>query len=352
MKRLRTSRSVIILVAYLLSCITLAAQQKANDSTNPPAKQTVPDKLPPSIYGDENLHSLAVSDSNMHAAAPIAGEKVEFPEFTRELLQVQWRSNDPIDLYIIKPHGVAKPPVAIYLYGYPSETDRFRDNEYCKRLVFNGYAAIGFVPALTGHRYHDRPMREWFVSEMPTAITESVHDVQMVLRYLAERGDLDLDRAGIFSTGSGATIALLASTVEPRIRAIDALQPWGDWPTWLAKSSLIPEAERPTYLKPTFLASVAPLDPVRVASHAQAKKLRVQFVLDDTITPAAAVQDMKAAMPPFAQVLEYDTKQRQYEALGGGRAFDWIKQQLRAPDSRAVNAQINEANKTQNERPH
>ncbi len=353
MKRLRTSRSVIILLAaYLLSGIALASQQKSNDSTNPPARQTVPEELSPSIYGEENLHSLAVSDSRMHAAAPIAGEKVEFPEFTRELLQVQWRPIDPIDLYVIKPHGVAKPPVAIFLYSYPSETDRFRDNEYCKRLVFNGYAAVGFVPALTGHRYHDRPMREWFVSEMPTALTESVHDVQMVLQYLSERGDLDLDHVGIFSTGSGATIALLASTIEPRIRAIDALQPWGDWPTWLAKSSLIPESERPNYLKPAFLASVAPLDPVALATHVQAKKLRAQFVLDDTVTPATVVQHMKAAMPPFAEIVEYDTKRRQYDALAGGRAFDWIKQQLRAPDSHAVNAQMNEANKTQDERPH
>ena len=303
MKRLRTSRSVIILVAYLLSCITLAAQQKANDSTNPPAKQTVPDKLPPSIYGDENLHSLAVSDSNMHAAAPIAGEKVEFPEFTRELLQVQWRANDPIDLYIIKPHGV-EAASCIYLYGYPSETDRFRDNEYCKRIVFNGYAAIGFVPALTGQRYHDRPMREWFVSEMPTAITESVHDVQMVLRYLAERNDLDLDRVGIFSR-IGCRDCASCSRVEPQIRTVDALQPWGDWPTWLAKSSLIPETERPAYLKPEFLAGVASLDPVQWLGRVQAKKMRLQFVLDDTVTPAAAAQRMKAAARPPAQVVEY-----------------------------------------------
>ena len=86
-------------------------------------------------------------------------------------------------------------------------------------------------------------MKEWFVSEMPVSLTESVHDLQMVLKYLSERGDLDLDRVGIFSTGSGATIALLSSTVDSRIRAIDALQPWGDWPVWLAKSSLVPEAE-------------------------------------------------------------------------------------------------------------
>ena len=350
MKRLIT-RLFVVVIACLLSGILAVGQQNPKDSTNVP-RQTVLDKLPPSIYGEENLHSLAVSDSKMRAADPIPGDKAEFPEFTRELLEVQWRPGDPIHLYVIKPHGVAKPPVAIYLYSYPSESDRFRDDEYCKRLVFNGYAAVGFVSALTGQRYHDRPMKEWFVSEMPVALTESVHDVQMVLQYLAGRGDLDLDRVGVFGTGSGATIALLASTVEPRIKAIDALQPWGDWPMWLAKSSLIPESERPNYLKPTFLASVAPLDPVHLASRVQAKKLRAQFLLDDTVTPASVVQPMKAAMPPFAEIVEYDTKHRQYDALSGGHAFDWIKQQLRAPDTHAISAQMNEASQTKDERPH
>jgi dienelactone hydrolase len=352
MKRLR-NKFLIVAIACLLGAILLTAQQKSHDSTTPPPQQILPDKLPPSIYGEENLHSLAVGDSKLHAADPIPGEKAEFPEFTRELVQVQWRPIDPIHLYVIKPHGVAKPPVAIYLYSYPSETDRFRDNEYCKRLVFNGYAAVGLASALTGQRYHDRPMKEWFVSEMPTALTESVHDVQMVLQYLAERGDVDLDHVGIFGTGSGATIALLVSTVESRIRAIDALQPWGDWAAWLAKSSLIPEAERANYLKPAFLASVAPLDPVALASHVQAKNLRVQFALDDTVTPAAAIEGMKAAMPPTAQVLEYQTKRQQYEALGGGHAFDWLKQQLRPSDPHAVNAQINAGTETQqNKGPH
>lgn len=351
MKRLRTG-PVIVVIAYCLSGVALGARQNSNGSTNPPAKQTVPAKLPTSIYGQENLQSLAVRDSNLLAAGPVAGDKAEFPEFTRELVQVQWRPNDPIDLYVIKPHGVAKPPVVIYLYSYPSETDRFRDDEYCKRLVFKGYAAVGLLPALTGQRYHDRPMKEWFVSEMPTAITESVHDVQMVLQYLSQRGDLDLDHTGIFGTGSGATTALLASTVEPRIRAIDALQPWGDWPTWLAKSSLIPEAERATYLQPTFLAAMVPLEPFARANRIQAKSLRVQLVMDDAVTPAAAVRRMKAELPAFAEVVEYDTKHRQYEALGGGHAFDWIKQQLSIPGSGGINAQVTEAPKAQAERPH
>jgi hypothetical protein len=38
----------------------------------------------------------------------------------------------------------------------------------------------GFVSALTGHRYHDRPMKEWFLSELQECLAVA-HDVQLVL---------------------------------------------------------------------------------------------------------------------------------------------------------------------------
>jgi len=114
----------------------------------------------------ENWNSLSLADSAFHAETPLLGEKDNLPQFTRELIQVKWRLGDPIDLYVIRPKGVAKPPVVLYLYSYPTETDRFRDDNYCVRITKDGFAAVGFVSALTGHRYHDRPMKEWFVSEL------------------------------------------------------------------------------------------------------------------------------------------------------------------------------------------
>lgn len=350
-RALQGMKSMLLpVVLGLFSAILLPAQQQKAASPGTSFQQDMP-PLPPSIYGEENLHTLSLSDSRLHAATPLPGEKDTYPEFTRELLEVQWRDGDPIDLWLIKPRGVVKPPVVLYLYSYPSETDRFRDNEYCKRITSNGYAAVGFVSALTGHRYHDRPMREWFISEMPEALIKSVHDVQMIVRYLSDRGDTDVAHLGMFGSGSGATIAILSAAVEPHIRAVEALQPWGDWPTWLAKSSLIPEAERPTYLKPEFLSTVAPLDPVQWVGRVQTKALQIQFVMDDTVTPVAAIQHMKVAMTSSAQVLEYPTRRQQYQLLGGGRAFDWIKEQLRAPDVESARADDHE-HKAQTERTH
>src|SRR5271165_6761623 len=336
-----------ISLSIILVCIASVfgyPQQKPVETQASPVQKSDSQFVPPaSIFGKENLKTLSITDSSLRAADPIPGEKDEYPEFTRELLRVQWRDGDPIDIYIIKPHGVAKPPAVLYQYSYPSESDRFRDNEYCKRVTSNGFAAIGFVSALNGQRYHDRPMKEWFVSEMPEALVESVHDVQMAIRFLLERGDVDGDHIGIFDTGSGATIAILAASVEPRLRAVEALQPWGDWPTWLAKSTLIPESERPSYLKPEFLASVAPWDPIQWFDRLQTKAVRVQFGLDDPITPPAAVQGMKKAISASIQVVEYPTTRQQYQLLRAGHAFDWIKDQLRPPDPRSATATANSA---------
>ena len=349
----RSNWTVLPIILGLVSSVAVWAQQEPSDSAKPPTPQAESNITLPPVSDQENLNSLSIKDSNLKAREPVIGEKDVYPKFTRELVQVQWRTGDAIDLYIIKPTKTAKPPVVLYLYSYPSETDRFRDNDYCQRITFNGYAAIGFVSAMTGHRYHDRPMKEWFVSQLAEALTKSVHDVQMILRYLAERNDLDLSHVGIFSQGSGGTIAILAAAVDPQIRSVDALEPWGDWPTWLAESSLIPEAERPNYLKPAFLASVAPLDPVQWLGKVQTKSTRLQFVLDDTVTPAAVAERMKAAVRPPAQVVEYPTKHQQYEALGGGRAFDWIKQQLQPANSPADKPQVSDNQpKTLNEKVH
>jgi hypothetical protein len=133
-------------------------------------------EIPPSNSSVEHWDILPLSGNSLHADKPLLGEKDTFPTFTRELIRVQWRRDDPIDLYVIRPTGVSKPPVAIFLYGYPSDTDRFLNNAFCETLTRNGIAAIGFVSALTGPRYHDRPMKEWFVSQLAESLVSSVHE--------------------------------------------------------------------------------------------------------------------------------------------------------------------------------
>ena len=293
-----------------------------------------PDPSLPSTASVENFSAASLSKSRLHSDTPQLVEKDEEPEFIHEFYRVQWRAGDPIDLYVIRPTKVKNPPVVIYLYGHPSETDRYRDDGWCKRVTAGGYAAVGFVPALTGHRYHDRPMKEWFVSELQESIGKSTHDVQMVLNYLAQRGDFDISNVGIFGVGAGGTIAVAAASADVRIKAVDLLDPWGDWPTWMAKSEVIPEEERPSYIKPEFLKKVAAFDPVVLLPGLKAHVRLIQLDEDSVNTPIKAKKRIEAALPADSDRRHYATNAEFFGAVAsGGRAFDWIKSQLKTSGS-------------------
>jgi hypothetical protein len=276
----------------------------------------------------EDWTSPALKSSNLKPTPPLVGYINDYPGYTVELLQVQWRFGDPLDLYVMKPTGVRKPPVILYLYGYPAGTDRFKDEDFQKAVTRDGFAAVGFVSALTGHRYHDRPMREWFISELQECLAASAHDVQMVLNYLATRNDLDLSRVGMFTQGSGASIAILASAVDPRIKVLDALDPWGDWPTWMKTSPFVPEEERAQYVKPEFLTKAAALDPVDWLSKIQAKKFRLQDATFEPNTPKLAKEKLRAAVPTGATVILYKTPEDFNAVVRGKKELEWVQHEL------------------------
>ncbi|HWZ81841.1 MAG TPA: prolyl oligopeptidase family serine peptidase [Terriglobales bacterium] len=299
-----------------------------------------PDPSAPSSGSVEDFSVPSLSQSQLHADAPELVEKSEGTGFTREFYSVEWRPGDNIDLYIIRPTNIQKPPVAIYLYGHPSETDRYQDDGWCQRVTAGGYSAVGFVPALTGHRYHSRPMKQWFVSELQEALGKSTHDVQMVLNYLSTRGDVDMDNVGIFGVGAGGTIAVAAASVDSRIKAIDLLDPWGDWPEWMAKSQVVPEEERAGFVKPEFLKKIAPFDPVAILPTLKTAHIRlIQLNEDFVSTPEEAKKKIEAAIPAGAEKRRYESNAEFFGAVAsGGRAFDWLKLQLKATESKEATA--------------
>jgi hypothetical protein len=278
----------------------------------------------------EDWNSPALSDSRLKSVRPLAGFVSETPRYTVELLQLQWRWGDPIDLYVMKPKGVKNPPVILYLYGFPTGTDVFRNDAYEELVTKDGFAAVGFVSALTGHRYHDRPMKEWFISDLQECLATSAHDVQMVLNYLGARGDLDMNRVGMFAQGSGASIGILTSGVDPRIKVLEALDPWGDWPTWMATSPFIPADERADYVKPEFLKKVAGLDPVDWLPKIQAKKFRLDNEVFDTVTPQAVKEKLRAAVPAGASVVLYQNMAEFKPAFENGKNLEWIQHELQS----------------------
>jgi len=276
----------------------------------------------------EDWTSPSLDLSNLRPVQPRRAYVNNYTGYTVELLQAQWRWGDPIDLYVLKPTGVERPPVILYLYGYPTDTDVFKDEGWQRAATQDGFAAVGFVSALTGHRYHDRPMKAWFLSELQETLATSAHDVQMVLNYLENRSDLDMARVGMFGQGSGASIAILASAVDARIKILDVMDPWGDWPAWMATSPFVPEDERPSYLKPEFLKKAAVLDPVDWLPKVRAKKLQLEQNLFDPITPSGAKEKLGAVVPDPANLVVYKTAKELDAASESSTNAGWIKREI------------------------
>jgi hypothetical protein len=322
-----------LIASSALAALTLSAGLA---QTVGPASQPVTSiSLPKST---EDWTTLSLEKSGLPISAdrgPVLSHS-EQPEFTREMVRLQWRPSDPIEVYVIRPHGVANPPVLLYLYNYNSDVDRFRDDGWCERVTKDGFAAVGFVSALAPQRFHTpRPLKQWFVSELQEALATSTHDVQMILNYLTTRGDLDMNRVGMFGQASGGAVALLAASVDPRLKAVDVMDPWGDWPDWLKGSPQIPEGERPAYLTPGFLGKVVNLDPVAVLPQLKIKALRIQQLLDDPLTPLAAMDKIKAAAPRADDVVRYKDWREHMAAMRDSGLSGWLRAKL-PPSTSAI----------------
>lgn len=278
----------------------------------------------------EDWSSLQIGVSKLEPAPPVELQTDEGDGFIRTLVEVQWRPGDPIDLYVIRPKGVSKAPAVLYLYDFKEDTDRFKNNGWAHRATSGGFAAIGFVSALSGSRFRSRPLRQWFVSELQESLGSTVHDVHFILDYLAQRGDIDMDRIGMFGQASGGTIALLAAAAEPRITAVDVLDPWGDWPVWLAKSPVLrDDATHTDFTSPEFEAKVAPLDPVKWLPALKSKQVRIEQVMDNLATPDPCKDAIRNAAPKQAVIVRFNHFSDFAAQANGGKLFEWVKAELK-----------------------
>jgi hypothetical protein len=128
----------------------------------------------------------------------------------------------------------------------------------------------------------------------------------------------------------------MAASVDSRIKAIDLLDPWGDWPVWMQNSAVIPDEERPAYIKPEFLKKVADFDPVKLLPVLKTPHLRLNQLNDDVpSTPEEAQKQMEAVLPATAEHHRFETNMAFYsEVASGGRVFDWLKLQIKAADAK------------------
>lgn len=282
----------------------------------------------------EDWTTLSIRGLGLNSSPPVILATADSPQFRRELVRLRWRANDPVDLYISLPKGVRKPRVVLYLYGFPSDSSRFTADDWCNGATQGGFAAVGFVSALTGERYRaPRPLKQWFVSELQESLATTTHDVQMVLDYLETRDDLNMDRVAMYAQGSGATIAILAASVDPRITVLDLLNPWGDWPNWLKQTAWLPEDERPSYLRPEFLEKISAFDPVQVLPKLTKQVVRLQQVKDERLMPKSAKERIASALPRGATFFESDSWAAYSKAWTARNLWNWAKEQLEPASS-------------------
>ncbi len=344
-------RAKSIVIAVLLLCVSLAAAQtpSTQGKSQPAPEENTAHISVDSVGVDpitgipyyeeisEDWSSLQIGSSDLHPEPPVVTLPDNEEKFTRTLVALKWRPGDALDVYVVIPKGVKKAPAVLYLYNYTDNTDRFKNNGWCERATANGVAAIGFVSALSAQRFHDRPMKQWFVSELQESIGSTVHDVKFLLDYLASRGDIDMDRIGMFGQGSGATIALLAAAADSRIKAVDALDPWGDWPTWLAKTVIEKDdPEHAQHTAPEFLAKVAPLDPVQWLPKLQTPSVRIQQNMKDAATPPESKDRIKAAAPRQTDFGRFDSIDALMNAEGGGKLLAWIQNAVAKPSAKDI----------------
>jgi acetyl esterase/lipase len=326
------TRSIVLLLAVLICLPVWASPQHDGAATGKDAegtKITQSDSKKDSDLEKENWGALNDLKTGLQPPSYSEFARDEQPEFVRQVVRVQWRAHDPIDLWVIRPKVNGNVPVVLYLYGNYDNGDRFRDNGWCKRATAGGFAAVGFVSDLTDYRFRFRPLRQWFVSELAESIGSTVHDVQFILNYLAVRGDMDMDRVGMFGMGSGATIAILSAQADPRIKTLDLLDPWGDWPTWLKQSPLVGEDERSKFLTPEFLKSVSTLDPVAYLPSLKTQHIRLQQTLSEPETPKAAKDRIAAAVPDPSQLAQYASPMDMLKSWQTTGLSGWMKQQMR-----------------------
>lgn len=331
-------RLAVTFLSIVLALPLLCAQTPAPASSplpNAPVPETqaaTPSNgitLDRSTGEDWTTIDLAKSKLPLTEIGNVTLSKAELPGCTRELRQFYWRPNDPIDVYVIRPRVTENPPVVLFMYNYILDEAVFREDRWCNLVQQNGYAAVGLTSALSWSRLRSpRPLKEWFVSQLQEALASSAHDVQMVLNYLETRGDLDTHHVGMVGQGSGGAVAILAAAADSRIRVLDLMDPWGDWPDWLKGSRQIPEDERPGYLKPQFLQSVVGLDPVTYLPQLKDRAIHIQQVLSDTVTPPAAKDKIAGAAPRPDMVMRYPDGKQEARALGKDGVVGWLADQL------------------------
>ena len=147
----------VLALLFIFGCLTATPNfaqlmQATPAAAVPAAAANSPATVRPPVRPREDWTKLPVDRTVLKPLVNGASlGKGDYQGYTRELIRLQWRSADPIDIYVVKPHGVEKPRVVLYLYSFPSDNDRFRDDGWCERATKEGMAAANKPEGAVDH---------------------------------------------------------------------------------------------------------------------------------------------------------------------------------------------------------
>ena len=214
---------------------------------------------------------------------------------------------------------------------------------------------IGPVLPGPGDSDYERYLRTDELLSLQTRPEDRVHRDELLFQTVHQSSELWLklalqeveeatrliDADALLAAGRFVRRAVLClRQVTDALDMLDLLDPWGDWPVWMQRSAVIPDEERPAYVKPEFLNKVSDFDPIKLLPALKTPHIRLNQLDDDfASTPEEAKKQMEAALPARAEHRRFETSMAFYgEVASGGRVFDWLKLQIKTADSKVREA--------------
>jgi len=192
------------------------------------------------------------------------------------------RNGEPIPAVLLFPHAAGPVPASLLLHGLSLDKERMAEMAG-PALMRRGIASVALDLPLHGERSRGRnPVSTDNPFEMVTRWREALDESALVLRYLADRPDVDAARISLVGYSLGAFIGLKVASANAMVSSL-VLAAGGDLPDHTPFIGLV--------------RTVA--DPIRMARNLKSRRLlMLHGRYDRAVTPAQAERLFKAAPEP------------------------------------------------------
>ncbi|MGC9317657.1 MAG: alpha/beta hydrolase family protein [Armatimonadota bacterium] len=246
----------------------------------------------------------AVYDYDAEAPLEITpGELSDLGALAVENLTFAGAGGEHVPAVLIRPTGVERPPVVLFLHGLGGDKGQAR--LAAMLLAPQGVAVMAIDAALHGDRAVEGPGIGRQLAADLQALVRTVIDNRRAIDYIHTRGDLDPDRLVLMGASMGAILGSIVAAVDERIDAAVLLVGGGGWERILEAS----EHPAAAALRESGLSgegSLAQLDPVHFVGHISPRPVLMVNGTQDRIIPPEAAEALHQAAQQPKEVLWYE----------------------------------------------